>query len=146
MDSITQAALGAAIGQAALGKKVGAKGAIAGAIVATIPDLDVALRLFYSSYDMLRIHRGLSHSLLFGLLGALLVAFIMQRFRGFREVTFVRLWMFSALCLITHSLLDYCTSYGTQLFLPFSDARLGLDTVNVVDPVYTIPLLVGTLG
>lgn len=146
MDSITQAALGAAIGQAALGRKVGAKGAIAGAIVATIPDLDVALRFFYSSYDMLRIHRGLSHSLLFDALGAFLIAFIMQRIRYYREVPLTRLWVFSALCLITHALLDYCTSYGTQLLLPFTDARLGLDTVNVVDPFYTIPLLVGTLG
>lgn len=146
MDSITQAALGAAIGQATLGRKVGAKGAIAGAIVATIPDLDVALRFFYTSYDMLRIHRGLSHSLLFGILGAVLIAFLMQRIRYFREVNFQRLWIFSGLCLVTHGLLDYCTSYGTQLFLPFSDARLGLDTVNVVDPVYTVPLLVGSLG
>jgi len=146
MDSITQAALGAAIGQATLGKKVGMKGIVAGAVVATIPDLDVALRLFYSSYDMLRIHRGISHSLVFGVVGALAVAFIMQRIKPFRGLSLLRLWSFSALCLITHSLLDYCTAYGTQLLLPFSDACLGLDTVNVVDPVYTVPLLLGTFG
>ena len=46
MDSITQAVLGAAIGEAVLGKKIGNKGAILGAAVATIPDLDVALYLF----------------------------------------------------------------------------------------------------
>lgn len=41
MDSITQATLGAAIGQALLGKKIGGKAAVLGAILATIPDLDV---------------------------------------------------------------------------------------------------------
>jgi inner membrane protein len=146
MDSLTQAALGAAIGQATLGKRIGGKGAIAGALVATIPDLDVLLRVLYSSYDMLRIHRGISHSLLFGVLGALALSLVFQRTKLFSKINFLRLWSFNALCLITHSLLDFCTSYGTQLFLPFSDARLGLDTVNVVDPVYTIPLLIGTLG
>ena len=52
MDSLTQATLGAAIGQALLGKKIGGKAAILGAVVATIPDLDVALYLFYSKFEM----------------------------------------------------------------------------------------------
>ncbi|MCF8463416.1 MAG: metal-dependent hydrolase [Flavobacteriales bacterium] len=146
MDSLTQAALGAAIGQAVLGKRIEGKAAIAGALVATIPDLDVFLRVFYSSYDMLRIHRGISHSLIFGVFGALLLSLILQRAKRFSQISMLRLWWFNALCLVTHSLLDFCTSYGTQLFLPFSDARLGLDIVNVVDPVYTVPLLLGTLG
>lgn len=146
MDSITQAALGAAIGQAVLGKRIGPKSALAGALVATIPDLDVFLRLFYDSYDMLRIHRGISHSLLFGVVASLSLSFIFQRFKLFKALSLLRLWWFNGLCLVTHALLDLCTSYGTQLFLPFSDVRLGLDTVNVVDPIYTVPLLLGTLG
>lgn len=146
MDSITQAALGAAIGQAVLGKRIGPKAALAGALVATIPDLDVFLRAFYSSYDMLRIHRGISHSIPFGVVASLVLSFLFQRFKLFKPISLFRLWWFNGLCLVTHALLDLCTSYGTQLFLPFSDVRLGLDTVNVVDPVYTVPLLIGTLG
>lgn len=146
MDSLTQAALGAAIGQATLGNRIGKKAALAGAFVATIPDLDVLLRVFYSSYDMLRIHRGISHSLIFGVFGALVLSLLFKRTKLFSQVSLVRLWWFNALCLVTHSLLDFCTSYGTQLFLPFSDMRLGIDIVNVVDPVYTVPLLIGTLG
>ncbi len=41
MDSITQAVLGATVGEAVLGKKTGAKAAGLGAIIGTIPDLDV---------------------------------------------------------------------------------------------------------
>ena len=62
MDSLTQATLGAAIGEALLGKKIGNKGAILGAIIATIPDLDVALKPFYSGLQNISIHRGYSHS------------------------------------------------------------------------------------
>ena len=49
MDSITQAVLGAAIGQSMLGHKTQKKGVLLGAVIATIPDLDVILYLFYDS-------------------------------------------------------------------------------------------------
>lgn len=143
MDSITQAALGAAIGEAVLGKKIGNKGAILGAIIATIPDLDVVLYLFYNKLEMLSIHRGVSHSILFSFLGAFLLAYILQRIKWTEKISYSRLWIFVWLALFTHILLDTFTAYGTQLFLPFSDERIGFDSINVVDPVYTIPLLLG---
>jgi len=73
MDSLTQATLGAAIGEATLGKHIGNKGAVLGAIVATIPDLDVALYLLYDKFEMLSIHRGFSHSIVFSIIGAFLI-------------------------------------------------------------------------
>ena len=145
MDSLTQAALGAAIGEAFLGKKIGNKGAVIGAVVATIPDLDVALYLFYDKFQMLSIHRGYSHSILFSLLGASLIAYTLQRIKWTKQVSYNRLWIFSWLALFTHMLLDTFTAYGTQLFLPFSNIRVGFDSINIVDPVYTVPLLVGLL-
>jgi inner membrane protein len=145
MDSITQAVLGAAIGEAVLGKKIGGKGAILGAVVATIPDLDVALYLFYDKFDMLSIHRGFSHSILFSLLAAFLIAYIFKKIEWTKKINYWRLWIFTWLALFTHMLLDAFTAYGTQLFLPFSDARVGFDSVNVVDPVYTLPLMIGLL-
>jgi len=143
MDSITQAALGAAIGHSLLSKKIGTKGAIVGAVVATVPDLDVILYLFYNKLDMLSIHRGFSHSLSFSILGAFLIAAILIRIEWFQRIKFKLLLLFTWLCLFTHMLLDAFTAYGTQLYLPFSDKRLGFDSINVVDPVYTIPLLIG---
>lgn len=145
MDSLTQATLGAAIGEAVLGKKVGKYGAISGAVIATIPDLDVVFYLFYDSFDMLSIHRGYSHSFLFSVAGAFIAAGILQRWKKTAKVSYWRLWLFSWLALFTHLLLDAFTAYGTQLYLPFSDARVSFDSINVVDPVYTVPLLVGLL-
>jgi inner membrane protein len=146
MDSITQATLGAAIGEAFLGKKIGNKGAVLGATVATIPDLDVVFYLFYDKLEMLSIHRGYSHSILLSVLGAFLIAYLLKKAKWTEKLSYQRLWLFSWLALFTHSLLDTFTAYGTQLFLPFSDARLGFDSVNVIDPVYTVPLLLGLIG
>ena len=143
MDSITQSVLGAAIGEAMLGRKMGSSGAAIGAVVATIPDLDVVFYLFYDSLAMLSIHRGFSHSIVFSIAGALLIAFVLSRTKWARSTSFFLLFTFSWVCLITHILLDTFTAYGTQLLLPFSDARLGFDSINVVDPVYTLPLLLG---
>lgn len=143
MDSITQGVLGAAIGEALLGKKIGNKGAIIGVIVATVPDLDVLLHLFYDKFDMLSIHRGYSHSIIFSFLGSVLIAFLLSKTKWTQDIPFKRILLFSWLCLFTHMLLDTFTAYGTQLFLPFSDSRVGFDSINVVDPVYTIPLIIG---
>ena len=143
MDSITQGVLGAAIGEAILGKKIGNKAAIIGAVVATIPDLDVILYLFYDKFEMLSIHRGFSHSIAFSFLGTFLIAFLLSKIKWFQNIELRILMLFTWLCLFTHILLDSFTAYGTQLFLPFSNARIGFDSINVVDLVYTIPLTFG---
>lgn len=146
MDSITQAALGAAVGEAMLGKKIGRKAAILGAIGGTIPDLDVLLTPFFSKLQNISIHRGYSHSILFCLLGAFLLAYLLSKIKWTKGIAYQRLWLFSFLALFTHVLLDAFTTYGTQLLLPFSDKRVSFDSINIVDPVYTIPLLLGVLG
>lgn len=143
MDSVSQAALGAAIGEVMLGKKLGNKGAFLGAIVATIPDFDIILVPFYDNLERISIHRGYSHSIVFTIVAALGIAFIFKRMKLFDEISFQRTWWFSWLALVTHLLLDTFTSYGTQLFLPFSNYRASFDSVNIVDPLYTLPLLVG---
>ena len=145
MDSITQAALGAAIGHVILAKKIGGKGAILGAVVATIPDLDIILLPFFDDVQRISVHRGFSHSIVFSFIGALLIAFILSRIKWTAKMNFWKLSLFSWLALFTHMLLDAFTAYGTQLFLPFSDYRVSFDSVNIVDPVYTVPLLLGVI-
>jgi len=144
MDSITQAALGAAIGEATLGRKIGSKGAIIGAMVATIPDLDVLLTPFFSVLEKISIHRGYSHSIIFCLLVATVLALFMRKLKWTNAISTRRLWLFNFLALFTHVLLDAFTTYGTQIFLPFADWRVSFDSINIIDPVYTIPLILGT--
>ncbi len=145
MDSLTQATLGAAIGEILLGKKIGSKGAILGAVIATIPDLDVVLLPFYSAVERISIHRGFSHSIMFSLIGSILIAFVLSKITWTKQILYLRLWAFCWLSLITHMLLDAFTTYGTQLFLPFSNYRVSFDSINIVDPFYTLPLLLGLI-
>ena len=86
MDSITQAALGAAIGKATLGKYIGNKSIVIGVVVATIPDLDVALYLIYNKFEMLSIHRGYSHSILVSLIGSVLLSLLFKRMKWTKEI------------------------------------------------------------
>ena len=51
------------------------------------------------------------------------------------------IWLTALAGYATHGLLDACTTYGTLLLWPFSDARIAWNTVSVVDPLFTLPLL-----
>lgn len=79
MDSITQVVLGAAVGDAVLGKKIGNRAMVWGAIAGTIPDLDIIGNLWMSEIDSLAFHRGISHSFLFAIVGALLLGWLVHR-------------------------------------------------------------------
>lgn len=65
MDSITHAAVGAAIGEAYLGKKAGYRAAVWGCVIATTPDLDIIVNPFVDSVNELYSHRNITHSLFF---------------------------------------------------------------------------------
>ena len=57
------------------------------------------------------------------------------------ETTYANWFWLFFWAILTHPLLDSCTTFGTQLFLPFSDYRVGFNIVSVADPIYTIPFL-----
>jgi inner membrane protein len=140
MDSFTQIVLGIATAELCAGDKLQRKTILYGAILGTIPDLDVVIGLLLSPVDGVAIHRGLSHSLLFfGLLSPILGWAIAKIERGkinFRTASLMVFW-----CLLTHVLLDMFTSWGTQIFWPLTD-RIALKTIFVIDPLYTLPLLI----
>ncbi|TVP52214.1 MAG: metal-dependent hydrolase [Halomonas sp.] len=141
MDSVTQAALGAALGGAVLGRRLGRKSILIGALVATLPDLDVVLD-YGDAVANITEHRGFSHSL-FVLTGlATLLALLCARFAPARDISLQRWWWFFALMLITHPLLDALTTYGTQLFWPLDLQPAAWPIIFIIDPLYTLPLLI----
>lgn len=147
MDSLTQIVLGAACGEIALGKKIGNKALLFGAIGGTIPDLDVFIGgwLYGNEIDAMAFHRGFMHSILFAILGSFLFGWITFKLydRGKRaDTTSLKNWIWLYfLSIFTHPILDSFTPYGTQLFLPFSDYRVAFNNISVVDPLYTLPFL-----
>jgi inner membrane protein len=148
MDSLTQIVLGAACGEIALGKKIGNKALLFGAIGGTIPDLDVFIGkfLYTNKVQTMAFHRGFMHSLLFAVLAAFLFGWFAYKLYNSskrKESTVQKdwIWLFF-LSIFTHPILDCFTPYGTQLFAPFSNYRVAFNTISVVDPIYTLPFLI----
>ena len=144
MDSLSQAVLGATLAGATLGRFHGRKAVAAGAVLATLPDLDVVIRYSDPILAMTH-HRGFSHSVF--VLSALAVVLTLlwrllrpdPRYRA--RYLLLSLW----LILITHPLLDAFTSYGTQLLWPLTPTPQAWGSLFIIDPAYTVPLLIATL-
>ena len=141
MDSLTQLALGAGVGAAVLGRRIGPRrAALAGAVLGTLPDLDVFWP-FDDPIDAFVLHRGATHSLVIQALATPVLAEAMVRLiRHLRERRALA-WAAVYLCLSTHALLDAFTVYGTRLLWPLSDHPFGVGSVFIIDPLYTVPLL-----
>lgn len=148
MDSLTQIVLGAACGEAILGKKIGNRALLFGAIGGTIPDLDVYVGnlLYGNKIDAMLFHRGFMHSIMFSVIAAFLLGWLVyalynsgRRLNTTTKRDWISLFFVS---LFTHPILDCFTPYGTQLFAPFSNYRVAFNNIAVVDPLYTLPFLV----
>ena len=141
MDSLTQIVLGASVGEAVLGKKIGNKAILWGATAGTLPDLDVIVRYFTDEISATQMHRGFSHSFIFAILIAPILGWIAKKIHiKFKDVSFkdwTKLFFWTT---VTHPLLDAHTTWGTQFFWPFN-FRLAYQNIFVVDPLYTLPFL-----
>ncbi len=142
MDSITQLTLGAAVGEATLGKKVGTRALVWGGVCGTIPDLDILIP-FQDPIQAFVSHRSFSHSLFILALATPAIVWVIRRFHP-DTVSYTKRWlMLVYLAFATHVLLDCFTAYGTQIFWPLSRTPLMWSTIFIVDPLYTLPLVLG---
>ena len=140
MDPISQGALGATAPQAVLSREKLPAFALLGCLAGMAPDLDVFISSSTDPLLFLEYHRQFTHALVFIPVGAAIVAVLLH---GLVRRTLRPRETYLA-CLIgyaTHGLLDGCTAYGTQLFWPFSDYRVGWNNVSIIDPLFTLPLL-----
>jgi inner membrane protein len=151
MDPISQAALGAVVAQTAGHKTLGFRVAVVGAAAAAMPDIDVFFSLGGDYFDQLVSHRGITHSLFFGPVVGPILGWLVWRVETARGDEAggrrrLHVWMIAlSLAIFSHPLLDFLTPYGTQLLLPFSNTRFAVSAMPIIDPVYTITLLVGLL-
>ena len=142
MDSLTQIALGSAVGVAVMGRRTAVgKAALWGAVAGTLPDLDAFIDHGDAILNMTR-HRAESHALFYLTLAAPLLAWGVSRLHSEPHL-FRRWWLALWLVLITHPLLDVMTVYGTQLLQPFSSHPFGVGSIFIIDPLYTVPLIAG---
>ena len=145
MDSLTQIALGAAFGEAAVGHKAGKKGALWGALLGTLPDLDIIANVFLDPVASLAAHRAATHSYIVVLLVTPLIAGFLKGLNLKEKVTYMEWVLMVFLVLGTHIFVDLLTVYGTQILWPVSDHPYSIDSIFIIDPLYTIPLALGVI-
>ena len=141
MDPISQGTVGAAFAQSTANKNNIIKIGIIGFLAGLAPDLDVLIRSSTDPILSLEYHRQFTHSLFFIPFGALIIALVIFPLVR-RSLSLMTVYMTCFLGYATHGLLDACTSYGTLLFWPFSNDRVTWNNISVVDPLFTIPILV----
>jgi inner membrane protein len=144
MDPVSQAVFGAAAAQVATTGRLGKLAFACGAVGGLLPDVDVVIRSAADPLLAVEMHRHFTHSLLFVPIGGALAAlpFLLKRDNRRRAGPIL------AACTLgctSHAPLDVLTSYGTLWWWPFSHARLELDWMSIVDPLFTIPLLLLTV-
>ena len=141
MDPLSQGTVGAAFAQSAADKNNIFKIGVIGFLAGLAPDLDVLIQSSTDPILFLEYHRQFTHSLFFIPFGSLFVAFML--FPLFKKSMSIKTVYFASfLGYATHGLLDACTSYGTQLFWPFSNERVTWNNISIVDPLFTIPVLI----
>ena len=144
MDSLTQGVLGAATFAIIKDKDIGKKSVLIGAAAGTLPDLDVLLAPLFSDIEFLTVHRSVSHSIGLAVVLSLLLGELF--YRMYKKKQSRRGWQLAFfLSIFTHSLLDWCTTYGTKLMSPFTDHLFSLNNIHVFEPVYTVTLLAGVV-
>ncbi len=151
MEPLTHALSGVVVGYALPGKHRWQLAAWA-ALAAAAPDADVFF--IRTPLEYIEYHRGITHSLVGGLGLALLLALIPWLLRRHSRIpgdappfswSLPLAWLIGYLLILHHIYLDCMNSYGTQIFLPFSDLRVRLNALFIVDPLLLLPLGLGLL-
>jgi inner membrane protein len=142
VDSITHAALGAAIGEMMLGRRMGNRALAWGALAATLPDLDVLFAPFFDTAGNLWWHRGPSHSLLVMIAVSWALAPQLAKFWRRDKISRALAGWFVFAAWSTHVLLDCFTVYGTSVFWPFPVKRVAFNNLFIIDPLFTLPMVV----
>ncbi|SDS74287.1 inner membrane protein [Halopseudomonas xinjiangensis] len=145
MDSLTQAVLGASVQGAVLGRFQGRKALVYGALLGTLPDMDVLIDFGDAVADM-TYHRGFSHSVFVLSTLAVLLTWLTRRLFPDPRYSTGRLFACIALVLLTHVTLDAFTTYGTQLFWPLPTPPVAISSIFIIDPLYTVPLLIAVIA
>jgi inner membrane protein len=145
MDIVTQALLGSAVAQLGARKSEIKIATFIGCIAGILADADIFIQSANDPLLFLDYHRHFTHAIAFIPIGALIGAIVCWPFVR-KSINFSRLYLFAFLGYLLSGVLDAFTGYGTHLFLPFSDERIAGSIISIIDPVFSLSLLVGVIG
>jgi inner membrane protein len=138
LDSLTHIVLGAAIADLTTGRRLGKRAMLYGAVLGTLPDMDVAVGAFMSDIDKIIFHRGITHSMLFWMVMAPVCGWVISRLEAGSGIGFIKAAFISFLILFSHALIDSFTSYGTRLLIPITSEAYAFSTIAIIDPFFSI--------
>lgn len=141
MDLITHGVLGATLAASLAPSHQRRLAAAAGLIGGMLPDADALIQSPDDVLLVLDYHRHFTHALAFAPIGALIAALLLWPLMR-RHLDFPRIYLYSLAGYGVAGLLDACTSYGTHLWLPFSDRKEAWNLIAVFDPLFTLLLLI----
>lgn len=142
VDSLTQATLGAAVGELLLGRRMGNRALAWGALFGTLPDLDVLLSPFFGTATDLWWHRGPSHSLVVMIAAAWFLSPWLAKLWKRDKISRTLAGWFVFAEWSTHVLIDCFTAYGTDVLWPLPLPRVAFNHMFIIDPLFTLPMLV----
>ncbi|HIB28525.1 MAG TPA: metal-dependent hydrolase, partial [Candidatus Thioglobus sp.] len=145
MDIVTQALLGSAVAQLGARKSEIKIATFIGCIAGILADADIFIQSANDPLLFLDYHRHFTHAIAFIPIGALIGAIVCWPFVR-KSINFSRLYLFAFLGYLLSGVLDAFTGYGTHLLLPFSDERIAGSIISIIDPVFSLSLLVGVIG
>jgi inner membrane protein len=145
MDPFTQVAIGAAVAVAMSPREQTRVAAFLGAVAGAVPDLDIFIRSDADPLLGLQYHRHFSHALVMAPVIGVCIAVIFRLLLFRSEVPFKKMFVYATAGALTHGPIDACTSYGTLLYWPFSNHRESWDLISIIDPIFTVPLILLTL-
>ena len=144
MDLLTQGLLGACLAQSRAPRHEQRLASAIGFFAGIIADADILIRSSSDPLLNLEYHRHFSHSLLFIPFGALLASLLLWPFLRTR-LSFKPLYIYCLLGFSLSGFLDACTSYGTHLLWPFTDERISFSIIAIIDPLFSLVLLLALL-
>jgi inner membrane protein len=146
LDTITHTVIGACMGEAIAGKQLGKKAMLLGALANNFPDIDVIAGFWENETRTLLVHRGITHSIICNLILSFVFAWLFQKLYKKHELSFKRWLLLFGSGLFLHIILDAFTAYGTGWFEPFSSYRVTFNTIFILDPLFTLPVLIATIA
>lgn len=130
--------MGACIGEAVAGKKLGKKAMLFGALAQSLPDIDAVASFWLDTSSDLLAHRGFTHSILFAVLSTVILGLAAQRVYRRKNIAALTWLLLFGINIFTHLFIDAFNAYGTAWFEPFSHRRISFNTLFVADLLFTI--------
>ena len=143
MDPVTQGIVATTSAQAFSKKNHLIIASMIGFLAGLSPDIDIFIRSDTDPLLFLEYHRHFTHSLFFIPIGSLLCTIVFYYvFAKKFNFSFRNTYIFSLIGYATHGVIDSFTTYGTQLLWPFSNERIAWNSISVIDPLFTLPVII----